>query len=369
MIVAIDGFEWRDQPTGVGRFLKNVLAALVPLATRHRFVLFLPAPLAAPPAWPNLETVVAPCAGGFFRWQNQVLPGLVARHGCDRLWAPNNVPPLRPGVPALVTVHDVSWRSIPADFALRERLALDLRARWGLRRARALAADSAFSAGEIERWYGIDRGGIHVIPLGLPPGLHRAGEGEIASFRERHGLAGKTVIGFLGAMLGRRHVLELAAAVERLRRDRDAVLLLAGPDRLPASAHARLDRDWIVRLPWLPEEMVAPFYSCLDLSGYLSEYEGFGLPPMEALQCGTVPLLLPGSSLSEFYEGCALFTDRPDPGRIASVIEAFLEHPEASEELLRQWRARQDRFSWERAARAYLDLLVAMAGEGAARHS
>jgi glycosyltransferase involved in cell wall biosynthesis len=369
MIAAIDGFEWRDRPTGVGRFLQNVLAAMAPLAPGARFVLFLTAPLATPLPWPNVETVVAPYAGGFFRWQNGVLPGRIARHGCDRLWAPNNVPPLRPGVPTLVTVHDVSWRGVPRDYALKERLSLDLRARWGLRRAAAVVADSAFSAAEVERWYGIGRDRVRVVHLGRQPGLRRARADEVSAFRQRHGLAGRTVIGFLGAMFGRRHVVETAAAVERLRRGRDAVLLLAGPDRLDAAARRRLDRDWIVRLPWLPEEMIAPFYSSLDLCCYLSEYEGFGLPPMEALQCGTVPLLLPGSSLGELYDGCALFVDRPDPGRVAEAMASFLERPAAGAEMLRRWRERQELFSWERTARAYLELLASLDGSRTSRRS
>ena len=369
MIAAIDGFEWRSRPTGVGRFLRNVLAAMAPLAPGERFVLFLPAPPEAPLPWPNVETVVVPYAGGFFRWQNVVLPGRIARHGCDRLWAPNNVPPLRPGVPTLVTVHDVSWRGVPADYSLKERLSLDLRARWGLRRAASVAADSEFSAGEVGRWYGIGRDRVRVVHLGRQPGLCRAGDAEIAAFRGRHGLAGRTVIGFLGALFGRRHVVETAAAVERLRCGRDAVLLLAGPDRLTPAARRRLDRGWIVRLPWLPEEEIAAFYSSLDLCCYLSEYEGFGLPPMEALQCGTVPLLLPGSSLGELYEGCALFVDRSDPGRVAEAMASFLERPAAGAEMLRRWRERQELFSWERTARAYLELLASLDGGGAARGS
>lgn len=369
MIAAIDGYEWRDRPTGVGRFLQNVLAAMAPQAPSDRFVLLLPAPLAAPPAWPNVETIIAPCAGGFFRWQNGVLPGLVARCGCDRLWAPNNVPSLRPGVPTLVTVHDVSWRGVPADYSRKERLSLDLRARWGLRRAAGIAADSAFSAGEVEHWYGIARDRVRVVHLGRQPGLRRAGAAEVSAFRERHGLAGRTVIGFLGAQFGRRHVVETASAVERLRRGRDAMLLLAGPNRLDAAARSRLERDWIVRLPWLPEEEIAAFYSSLDLCCYLSEYEGFGLPPMEALQCGTVPLLLPGSSLGELYGGCALFVDRPDPGLVAGAMASFLEDPAAGAGMLRRWQEREELFSWERTARAYLELLTSLDGGGASRGS
>ncbi len=360
MIVAVDGFEWRERPTGVGRFLRNLLAPLVAAAPEQRFFLFLPAALQDPPDWPNLTPVVREHRGGSFLWQNRVLPGLIAAHGCDRLLAPANVAPLRPGVPTLLAVHDVSWRSVPGDFSRRERWALDLRCRWSLRRASAVVAVSQFSAGEVERWYGVQRRGIHVIGHGLQPGLRRAPDQAVAEFRRRHGLTGRTAIGFLGAMFGRRHIRELLAAVERLRRECDAVLLLAGPDRSRPPLGACLDREWVVRLPWLPEAETALFYSSLDLSCYLSDYEGFGLPPMEALQCGTVPLLLCGSSLSELYSGCALFAARPNPGALAAVMEDFLRRPERKTELLQAWREREGRFSWEAAARRYLQLLTSL---------
>lgn len=366
MIVAIDGFEWRDRPTGVGRFMKNLLSTLIPAAPEHRFFLFLCAPLQSPPDWPNLTLVVKDHAGGFCRWQNMILPGLIARYGCDRLLAPNNLSPLRPGVPTLVVVHDVSWRGTPRDYSWKQRLSLDLRARWSLRRAAAVVAVSAFSAGEVERWYGIDRRRIHVIHHGLQPGLQRASAQDIAAFRERRGLTGRTVVGFLGAQFGRRHIGELTRAVERLRRQRDAVLLLAGPDRTRPASRPGRDPDWLMRLPWLPEDETALFYSCLDLSCYLSDYEGFGLPPMEALQCGTVPLLLAGSSLSELYSGCALFEASPDPDRLADAMDAFLRSTERRSELLAAWRERSGRFSWDDAAQNYLQLLSCLAGAGEA---
>lgn len=357
MIVAIDGFEWRDQPTGVGRFMKNLLSLLIPAAPQDRFFLFVPSPLQSPPAWPNLELVIREFRGGYFRWQNTVLPGLIARHGCDRLLAPNNLPPLFPGVPSLVVVHDISWRSTPGDFSLKQRVSHDLRARWGLRKAAVLTAVSDFSAGEIERWYGVPRRRIQVIHHGLQPGLQRSSEAEITAFRTRYGLQGKKAIGFLGALFGRRHITELIEATDRLRKRIDAFLLLAGPDRLGPASGIDLNRDWIVRIPWLAEEEIAAFYSSLDLHVYLSKYEGFGLPPMEALQCGTVPLLLTGSSLTELYSGCALFADSPDPEQITPLMEAFLKDPEEKDALLERWKQREQTFSWSTAARSYLTLL------------
>ncbi len=357
MKVAIDGFEWRDRPTGVGRFMKNLLSVLIPAAPSDQFVLIVPAPLQDPPSWPNLTVLVSPFDGGYFRWQNAVLPGLIRRHGCDRLLAPNNLPPLRPGVPTLVVVHDISWRFTPRDFSWKQQLSHHLRASWGLKRTKAISAVSAFSASEIERWYGIDQSRIQVIHHGLQPGLKCSSPQDISSFKAAHNLNGKTVIGFLGALFGRRHIRELIQAVQLLRKSRDAILLLAGPDRLKPTERVNLDQKWIIRLPWLPEEDIPLFYSSLHLSAYLSDYEGFGLPPMEALQCGTVPLLLSGSSLSELYTGAALFIQRPDPIEIATAMTAFLDQPKIREHLLTAWQERESRFSWATAAQSYVDLL------------
>ncbi len=84
MIVAIDGFEWRDRPTGVGRFMKNLLSTLIPAAPDHRFFLFLCAPLQNPPDWPNLTLVVKDACG-------RLLP--LAKRG---LAGPDRPPRLRP---------------------------------------------------------------------------------------------------------------------------------------------------------------------------------------------------------------------------------------------------------------------------------
>jgi glycosyltransferase involved in cell wall biosynthesis len=105
----------------------------------------------------------------------------------------------------------------------------------------------------------------------------------------------------------------------------------------------------------LPEDEINAFYSSLSLFLYISAYEGFGLPPMEALNCGTPSLLLRRSSLAEIYDDLALFIDRPDPALIARAICGFLrQEEETRRQLLKNWENRKPYFSWKRAAEEHL---------------
>jgi glycosyltransferase involved in cell wall biosynthesis len=122
---------------------------------------------------------------------------------------------------------------------------------------------------------------------------------------------------------------------------------------------AMLRREGITWLQWLPEEELNLFYSALDLFVYISSYEGFGFPPLEALACGTASLLLPSSSLREMYQDLAIFVDSPETGRVAAAIGRFLEDQAAvTERISSRWQERKDYFSWPRVAADYLKTLL-----------
>ncbi|MCJ7525007.1 MAG: glycosyltransferase, partial [Candidatus Aminicenantes bacterium] len=179
---------------------------------------------------------------------------------------------------------------------------------------------------------------------------------EIKAWKAGHGLAGKRLIGFLGNFFKRRHVPEIIAAQEILRkRHPDMVLLLIGETHAVPENTLKKNKSDFLWLQRLPENELNVFYSSLCLFLYISEYEGFGLPPMEALNCGTISLLLRRSSLAELYGDTALFLERPDPDRIAAAISDFLQDEEHfKSRLLSRWQTQKKYFSWKRAAEEYL---------------
>jgi len=105
----------------------------------------------------------------------------------------------------------------------------------------------------------------------------------------------------------------------------------------------------------LEDSEINAFYSSLNLFAYISEYEGFGFPPLEALKCGTPSLLLESSSLKEIYQDIAIFIDNPKKETIKnSILNYFRNEDENKKSILNKFKEKENYFKWERAAREYL---------------
>jgi glycosyltransferase involved in cell wall biosynthesis len=119
-------------------------------------------------------------------------------------------------------------------------------------------------------------------------------------------------------------------------------------------------REWIRWERSLPEEDLPVFYSGLAAFAYLSEYEGFGFPPLEALACGTLPVLLEGSSLTEVFGGLAVMVKTPDEEEVAAAMRTALSEQDTRAKLLAEFDRRRPQFSWTRAVREVARLIEEM---------
>jgi glycosyltransferase involved in cell wall biosynthesis len=356
MKIALDGAGISPRLTGVGRYLQSLLRELIPLDPGIEYTLFLKDEVDPGLSFPNLRTVLLKRPGSYLLWQNTQLRKAVTRGAFDFFWSPNYSLPFFLPTPSILTVHDISWKSIPGNYSPAIRLYRDFTGMHSFKKATILFTDSDFSKTEILHRTDVPADKVKRIHLGVDKGFCRASAGEITDFKTRHGLFGKQVIGFLGSFFKRRHIPEIITALEIVRQQHpDMVLLLVGENyALPPGMITR-DQPGVLWLRRLPEDEINAFYSSLSLFLYMSEYEGFGLPPMEALNCGTPSLLLRRSSLAEIYGDLALFVDRPDPVLIAEAMCGFWQRQEETKrQFLGRWQARKPYFSWKRAAEEYL---------------
>jgi glycosyltransferase involved in cell wall biosynthesis len=354
MNIAIDGYDLLQRSTGVGRYLRNLLPEILKTDPQNDYHLFLREDNRLFDGFANLQKTIIPDAHGYFLWQNGPLRKRLIDGGYDWLFAASNQLPLFYGGKSLLTVHDVAWRAVPDDFSFKERTGKDWKCRWSLKKAQRIYTDAEFTKRELIRYYRVEAERIHAIPLAIEPDFKRAPQADIDAFKEKHRLQGKKVVGFLGSIFKRRHVRELIQAFIQLQKKHDIALLIVGRNFSGSEMCEWLGRDGIVWLEWLPEEQLNSFYSALDLFVYISAYEGFGFPPLEALACGTTPLLLPSSSLQELYHDLAHFVAGPEPGQVACAIDSFLGNQFfASERTRVAWMKRKAYFSWPRVAADY----------------
>jgi glycosyltransferase involved in cell wall biosynthesis len=353
MKIALDGFELGRDSKGVGRVIHNLLAQLPDLLPDDRFLVFTKEGIGKY-AHPRAEEHLLPWRGGYLRWQNGPLRRALRRASPDLFIASNYVLPLSCPWKTILFEHDISVISHPEWYPRKYSITRKFLVGRSLEGADLVIVSSEFVKREILDSFDIDGEKIRVIGYGVEEKFRRASEAEIGLWKEKKGLAGKKVIGFLGSIFKRRHVPELIRAVDLLRGEfPNLALHLVGRDFGVFSrggAPPPPMPDWVLWEESLPEEELPLYYSSVDAFAYLSEYEGFGFPPLEALACGTPSVLLDGSSLGEIFSGLALLVDAPEPEAIAAAVRTALTDGAKRAGLEAEFNRRRERFSWERAA-------------------
>ncbi|MDQ7088577.1 MAG: glycosyltransferase family 1 protein [Acidobacteriota bacterium] len=222
---------------------------------------------------------------------------------------------------------------------------------------------SHFSAGEIEQRLGVPREKIHVTPLGVEANWSdEVGAAERRALRKWLGWEGPYLL-HLGAVHLRRHVDVTVEAFARLATARPELrLVVAGPDQPPAPDLAGLAARLgvagrVQRRPWVPGEHLRGLVAEARALVYLSDYEGFGLPALEAMACGTPVVALRRASLPEVLGEAAVWADRPDAEQVATVTAHLLDDELLAARLARAGRGRARDFTWQACARRTLAVL------------
>jgi glycosyltransferase involved in cell wall biosynthesis len=351
MRIGIDARELVGQVTGVGRYLAGLLHewTATGAAGRHEFVLY--AHDAIPSTYAAFQSKVLPGTPGTW-WQQTTLASAARADRLDVFFAPQYSAPLRLNVPTVVVIYDVSFAAHPEWFRTREGLRLRTLARWSARKGYAVVTISEFSRREIHERLGIADEKIHVIPPGIPA----RGTSTVAPKEPR--------LLYVGSIFNRRHVLDLIrafAVVARTRRD--ASLDLVGDNRSypfedVAAAIAREDLG--DRIRWhrfATDEQLAELYAHARAFAFLSEYEGLGLTPLEALAAGAPSVLYDTAIAHESCGDAALYVRRDDTHALVRAIDTLLYDEDARTDLLLAGETELAKFSWSRAAAQTLNVL------------
>ena len=350
--IGIDARELLGEVTGVGRYLGELLRRWVarPDSATRQFILYSPRPLQIDlPGGQAFSKVIAGGTGTW--WEQTALRRAVRADSPSVFFAPAYTAPLALAVPFAVTIHDVSFMAHPEWFRPRERFRRRFLARRMAASASVIFTDSEFSRSEIASRLGVDGSRLVVIPPGVPA---------VTGGCEPDG-ARQPLVLYVGTLLNRRNLPELIAAFAKATEARpDARLVIVGGDRTwppqdlsqIASAYGIAER--IELSSYLSPEALRGLYSRASVFVFLSEYEGFGLTPLEALTAGVPIVVLDTRVAREVYGAAAEYVGIGDIDATASAIRRFLDSRAAADEQLSRAPAVLARYSWDRAADATL---------------
>jgi glycosyltransferase involved in cell wall biosynthesis len=386
MHVGVVAYEMEGQSTGVGRYLAGLLTGVAEVAPPSRWTLFFHGGRFEHELFddPAFEPVFAGRTGRAPVWEQFALPALLARAGVDLVFSPSYSLPPAP-VPGVVTVHDLSFELRGGEFGFRERWRRRLLARRACRRAARVLADTPAILRQLVERYRLDPERVGVVPLGVDAAFRRAGAAAVGGAPTGGAAAAGAAAApdspaspeppgalppgvstpyllYLGTLLERRNVPLLLEVFARLRRERPELsLVLAGADRLRrrGGLEGLLDGAGagVTHLGYVPEAAVVPLYRRAELSFYLSEYEGFGLPPLESLAAGTPAVVGPGLALDALWPGYAYRCSALDAEEVTRVAAAALADPAARRRVAAEGVARMAELTWRRSAERFLDEL------------
>ena len=282
----------------------------------------------------------------------------------DVLHVQFTAPPFCP-CPFVVSIHDLSFEHLPQTFKRRSRTQLRLTVRHSARRAARILSLSEHTRGDIVETYGIESNRIEAIPLAAPDHFCRVNDKrELQRVRHNYGIEGDYILS-VGSIQPRKNLARLIKAYAQLRGDCSAdklpKLVLVGKcawlydETLRALDQVGV-KDSVVLTGYVPESDLPAIYSSALCFVYPSYFEGFGLPPLEAMKCGTPVIVGNQTSLPEVVGDAGLTVDPFDVDAIAGAIRRLMNDSALRAELSQKGQERASTFTWRETARRTLQI-------------
>jgi glycosyltransferase involved in cell wall biosynthesis len=373
--VALDAVPLLDHPTGVGRFVGEVVARLAPrddldlvaygwpIGGRNRMQAAVPEGVATA-RWP----MVGPPQRAL--WRRCDLPPVELWTGpVDVVHGPNFVVPPARRAAEVVTVHDVTIVRHP-ELCTSDTLQFPPLIQRAIRRGAWVHTVSEFVAGEVVELLGVPAERVVAIPNGVtrpavlsgtPEAAAEAARGRALARAERYVLA-------VGTVEPRKDLPGLVAAFDAVAAtDPDLALVIVGPDgwgadALTAAIHRAAHRHRILRLGWASDADRAALLRGASVLAYPSLYEGFGLPPLEAMAAGTPVVTTDCGAIPEVVGDAAVIVPGGDVDALAGGLAAVLGDEALADDLRARGAERVDRYPWDATADRLAQLYHCAAG-------
>lgn len=364
MRIAIDAHSIGAKLGGNESYALNLIEALAQVDQSNEYTLYVTTTQAYDrlhQRWPNFKVRNTRPHTPLIRIP-LTLSAELRKNPVDVLHVQFTAPPFCP-CPVVVSIHDLSFEHLPHTFNRRSRTQLRLTVRHSARRAARIISLSEHTKRDIVETYGISAEMISAIPLAAPTHFAPVSDdNELQRVRQTYGIVGEYIL-TVGSIQPRKNLARLVRAYASLRKkqigDSFPKLVLVGKcawlyDETLRALQETGIKDSVILTGYVPESDLPALYSGARCFVYPSYFEGFGLPPLEAMKCGTPVMVGNATSLPEVVGDAALTVDPFDINAIASGLESMLNDSVLRDTLRVKGKARATFFDWRDTARRTL---------------
>lgn len=368
MRIAIDGRYIQDQYHGVGRYIYEVAAQLAVLYPQQEWLIFYHANYAntrfdLKGLGTQANVTLLPVSLRLFWPQQQFLwPKLLRQHRVDLFHTPFFDAPWFAPCPVVVTIHDLIFDRYPQFMPQRHlRPVYHLLTSLSVRKAAQILTVSEATKRDLSALYALEPNKISVTPEAAAANFHPVSQKEAERVRQHYRLPSRFVL-TVGTMRPQKNIPTLIRAFAQLASHTDACLVLAGradsrwPDEITPLIEQFGLGERVLRLGHVEEADLPALYSLADIFAFPSIIEGFGLPPLEAMACGTAVVVSNSSSLPEVVGDAGILVPPRDVDGLADALLKLLTSPSDRIKFENKALARASQFTWERTAHLTMDV-------------
>lgn len=373
MRIAIDAHSVGAKLAGNESYAVNLIEALAQIDRVNDYTLYVTTAEAYRrfhQRWPNFKVHTTLPHTPLIRIP-LTLSAELRKNPVDVLHVQFTAPPFCP-CPVVVSLHDLSFEHLPQTFNRRSRTQLRLTVRHSARRAAHILTLSDHTRRDVIDTYSIAQDKVTAIPPAAPAHFCPVTDAmELQRVRHTYGINGEYVLS-VGSIQPRKNLVRLIKAYAALRDrhtgNRFPKLVLVGKcawlydETLRALDETKV-RDSVVLTGYVPEADLPVLYSGALCFVYPSYFEGFGLPPLEAMKCGAPVIVGNATSLPEVVGDAGLKVDPFDVSAIASAIEELINNSELRQELKAKGSKRAEMFDWRNTAQQTLKVYEQVARE------
>lgn len=353
---------------GINQYTKNIIKSLAKIDKDNDYVLFCNVKSRYDwSGYDNIkeEVIRLPHLGRFTEklWEEILLPNGLSSKKIDLFHSPRFILPGKKPCKFIVTIYDLAFKRFPQLVTKKVFNHFNNGVKSAINRADKIIAISHNTKKELINLFDARNDKIEVVYMGIGEDCRpiRA-ESQLREIKDKYNLPEKFIL-FVGTIEPRKNLKRLIEAFYELKKNKsiEHSLVIAGgkgwlyDDVFETLKKLQLNQD-VIFIGYIPESELPLIYNAADLFVYPSLYEGFGLPPLEAMACGVPVVTSNVSSLPEVVGDAAILIDPYDIQAIAEAIEQILQDYNLREKMIEKGFNQAKKFSWEKASRETLDL-------------
>lgn len=355
MRVGIDGRSISIR-TGIGQYTYHLMLYIPKVDKQNEYVYFLKDEEyqlnTEMPSNVDMKIIKMPTN---ILWEQIRLPLELKLEEVDLIHNPMFTTPFVRGCKSIITVHDLLFLAFPGDFTVRDRLYFQILMRFAAKSADRIITVSEHSKQDIIHLLKISEDKVNVVYLGKSARFHPIDDcKQIWNVKHEYRIPSNFIL-YVGELRPRKNLSQLIKAFYKLKKAKNIrhKLVISGPEGSTYFDLLRLVRDLhlekeVLFAGFIPLEKLPALYSAADLFVYPSLYEGFGLPPLEAMACGIPVITSNVSSLPEVVGDAAIMIDPHNVDDLEKAMYEVLTNESLRCDMVRKGLARAKMFSWEK---------------------